>query len=77
MNSASEGETLGIYLEDGGEGEIHRGMDLSDGREENPPRIHKKHWGRALVARESPLDRRSQVWGEERGEWTEGVWEAS
>jgi hypothetical protein len=39
MKNASEGETLGIYLEEEGEGEICRGMDLSEGGEENPPRI--------------------------------------
>jgi hypothetical protein len=30
------GETLGIYLEDEGEGEIHRGTDLSEVGEEIP-----------------------------------------
>jgi hypothetical protein len=64
-------------LEDEGEGETRRGIDLSDGREENPPRICKKHWRRALVTGESPLGHWSRVWGEGRGEWTEGVREAS
>jgi hypothetical protein len=37
MKNSSEGETLGIHLEDEGEGEIHRGMNLSEGGgEENP-----------------------------------------
>jgi hypothetical protein len=31
MKNASEGETLGIYLEDEGEGEICRGTGLSKG----------------------------------------------
>jgi hypothetical protein len=59
MKNASEGETLGIYLEDGGEGEICRGTDFSEGGEKNPPRILKNHQRGALVAEKSPLGRRS------------------
>jgi hypothetical protein len=49
MKTTSEGETLGIYLEGEGEGEIHRGMDLSEVGEENPPRILKNRRREALV----------------------------
>jgi hypothetical protein len=64
MKNASEGETLGIYLKDEGEGEIRRGTDLSKGEEENPPRILKNRQMGALVAEKLPLGRRSRL-GEE------------
>jgi hypothetical protein len=46
------------------------GIDLSDGGEENPPRIRKNHWRGALVALEMPLSHRilfgKKRWGLER-----------
>jgi hypothetical protein len=65
MKNASEGETLGIYLEDEGEGEIPRGMDLSNGGKKNPPRIFKNRWRGALVTRKSPFGHQSGL-GEEK-----------
>jgi hypothetical protein len=53
--NASEGETLGIYIGDEGEGEIRRGMNLFDGGEENPPRILKNRRRGALVTDRSPF----------------------
>jgi hypothetical protein len=48
------GETLGIYLENEGEGEIRRGTDLSEVGEENPQRILKNCRREALVIRSCP-----------------------
>jgi hypothetical protein len=50
MKNASEGETLGKYLKGEEDGEIYRGMDLSEVGEENPPRILENRRRKALLA---------------------------
>jgi hypothetical protein len=54
MKNASEGETQGIYFLGEGNGEICRGMDLSKGGEENPPRNLKNRRRGAVVVGNHP-----------------------
>jgi hypothetical protein len=61
MKNASEGEALWKYLEGKGDGEIRRGMDLSEVGEENPPKILKNHRREALVIRSHLLVARVEL----------------
>jgi hypothetical protein len=75
MKNSSEGETLGIHLEDEGEGEIHRGMNLSEGGgggEGKSPRNFMNRQRGALVTRNHPWVVSVDLEKKKRGE-TEGV----
>jgi hypothetical protein len=56
MKNASEGETLGIYLEDEGEGEICRGTGLSKGGGRRIPQESSR------IARGEPWSLRNHPW---------------
>jgi hypothetical protein len=72
--NASEGETLGIYIEDEGEGEIRRGIDLYEGGEKNPQESSRIVGGEPWSPIGRPLSP-EPVWRRKRGEWNEGVWD--